>query len=708
MIRRTTLASAIAASLFVVPVGLLATETPKKSLTLNTTKPAEAPLRHIRIRNNNAFALADKLELEGFEVLEGSVAKSQVDAIVTLKELKSLQQRGLNLEVIALGQPFQNHPDAMPLDAVKLDSTALVPPSGYKNLAQVMQELNAIAALNPSIAKLVDITERYNQPTTIDGHHMYAIKISDNVNQTEDEPTSLIVSNHHVRELVTPVIALKAARNLVQQYGTNADVTRAVNDNEIWIAANWNPDGYVHVFTVDNMWRKNRRVMSNGVGVDLNRNYPVGWSTRCSGSTSHSSQTYKGPSAASEVETLTMMAWANDRRFTKVLDFHSSGREILWDYDPDCATHPFDAHQKSEGQIISNDAGYFRWRSATALGENFQWHLNKGANAYLMETHTSFQPSYASAEAEAEQLWPSILNYLNRPIPVVGHATDETGAPMRGVNVMVQGKSYPYDDNNLSGDFGRFHVHLPSGTHTLTFSKDGYQSQTKTVNISSGQTESITVQMQPGNTGDGVIPLDNNVPLDGIAGAKGDKLYYKLEVPADATGLAFRIAGGTGDADLYVRKDSKPTLTEYECRPYVGGNNETCNMRVSEGTWYVMLVGYSSFTNVSLTGNYTKGGNGDDTLNLSNLSASTGEELHYSVTVPSDRTALTATTSGNNGDADLYVKFGSPPTRSDYDCRSYSSNSNESCSVNRKGEKAYIMIHAYSSFSGLNLNAGSN
>ena len=39
----------------------------------------------------------------------------------------------------------------------------------------------------------------------------------------------------------------------------------------------WNPDGYNHVFTVDNNWRKNRRVLPGGIGVDQNRNYPQGW-----------------------------------------------------------------------------------------------------------------------------------------------------------------------------------------------------------------------------------------------------------------------------------------------------------------------------------------------------------------------------------------------------------------------------------------------
>ena len=69
----------------------------------------------------------------------------------------------------------------------------------------------------------------------------------------------------------------------------------------VWIQ---NPDGYNHVFEEDNMWRKNKHLNHDGTyGVDLNRNYPFGWSFSCAGSTTTTSQTYKGPQASSEPET---------------------------------------------------------------------------------------------------------------------------------------------------------------------------------------------------------------------------------------------------------------------------------------------------------------------------------------------------------------------------------------------------------------------
>ncbi|MCV5738783.1 PPC domain-containing protein, partial [Escherichia coli] len=51
-------------------------------------------------------------------------------------------------------------------------------------------------------------------------------------------------------------------------------------------------------------------------------------------------------------------------------------------------------------------------------------------------------------------------------------------------------------------------------------------------------------------------------------------------------------------------------------------------------------------------------------------SASTGQWHCFTIDVPANGSDLTITTAGSNGDADLYVKFGSAPSLSNYDCRS--------------------------------------
>ena len=79
-------------------------------------------------------------------------------------------------------------------------------------------------------------------------------------------------------------------------------------------------------------------------------------------------------------------------------------------------------------------------------------------------------------------------------------------------------------------------------------------------------------------------------------------------IPAGATNLVIASSGGTGDADLYTKFGSAPTLTSYDCRPYVTGNNESCTVASPQaGTYYVKLHGYSAFSGVSIKATWSTG-----------------------------------------------------------------------------------------------------
>lgn len=108
--------------------------------------------------------------------------------------------------------------------------------------------------------------------------------------------------------------------------------------------------------------------------------------------------------------------------------------------------------------------------------------------------------------------------------------------------------------------------------------------------------------------------LGNGVPLSNLSSPDGSARYFQMQVPAGATNLSFQISGGTGDADLHVRRATPPTAEAFDCRPYLVGNNETCTFASpAAGTWYVMLLGDPNFAGVTLRGSYTPaagGGNG--------------------------------------------------------------------------------------------------
>ncbi len=91
---------------------------------------------------------------------------------------------------------------------------------------------------------------------------------------------------------------------------------------------------------------------------------------------------------------------------------------------------------------------------------------------------------------------------------------------------------------------------------------------------------------------------------------------------------------------------------------------------------------------------------------VTGLSASTGDWLHYYISVPSGASNLVMSISGGSGDADLYTRFGAQPTTSTYDCRPYKAGNTEECTVaSPSAGDYYIGIRAYSGFSGLSLTA---
>ena len=132
---------------------------------------------------------------------------------------------------------------------------------------------------------------------------------------------------------------------------------------------------------------------------------------------------------------------------------------------------------------------------------------------------------------------------------------------------------------------------------------------TLTVTDNGGATNSTTKSVTVSSSS---LPvLNNGVAVTGLSATTGNSIVYMMNVPAGATNLKFVTSGGTGDADLYVKFGSAPTDTVYDCRPYKSGNAETCTFATTTGgTYHVRLKAYSTFSGVSLVGNYTAGGGG--------------------------------------------------------------------------------------------------
>ena len=95
------------------------------------------------------------------------------------------------------------------------------------------------------------------------------------------------------------------------------------------------------------------------------------------------------------------------------------------------------------------------------------------------------------------------------------------------------------------------------------------------------------------------------MPVTGLSGGASSEKFYKIDVPAGQEFLTIEISGGTGDVDLYVKKGSKPTLTSWDYRPYLIGNNETVDVtNPAAATWYILLRGYQAYSGLTLKATY--------------------------------------------------------------------------------------------------------
>jgi len=207
---------------------------------------------------------------------------------------------------------------------------------GYHTYAEMVADIEAVAAAHPDIVSLRSIGKSYQ------GRSLWVAKVSDNVTVDEAEPEVLYDGLHHADEHMSLEMTLSILHWLADGYGHDARVTKIVNTREIWILFAINPDGAEYDIAGGRLhaWRKNRQpnAGSGAVGTDLNRNYGYRWG--CCGLVSRlpSSPYFRGAAAFSAPETAAYRAFVASRvvggrqQIRVAITFHESGRLVMWPY----------------------------------------------------------------------------------------------------------------------------------------------------------------------------------------------------------------------------------------------------------------------------------------------------------------------------------------------------------------------------------------
>ncbi|WPD22517.1 MAG: pre-peptidase C-terminal domain-containing protein [Candidatus Electrothrix scaldis] len=71
---------------------------------------------------------------------------------------------------------------------------------------------------------------------------------------------------------------------------------------------------------------------------------------------------------------------------------------------------------------------------------------------------------------------------------------------------------------------------------------------------------------------------------------------YKIEASSSDTQLLVDLTNLSADVDLYVKQGAMPTLSSYDCRPYMGSTlSESCTLTNTGNTdWYISVYGYQA------------------------------------------------------------------------------------------------------------------
>lgn len=380
----------------------------------------------VRISLNTAAGGMERLAALGLAVDHGGLkAGTWITTDLSMSEIAMARAAGFSCEELIpdVGTYYRARNAAATHDVWKDNrnwcSTPYVHPlpaqfalgnmGGYFTWQEMQDQLDAMRSAYPGLISAIAPIG-----ITVEGRPIHFVRISNAPDIDQEKPEVLYDALHHAREPASLHQLITYMWYLLQNYGTDAEVTYLVDHLEMYFIPCLNPDGYVYneLTAPDGggLWRKNRRDNGDGTfGVDLNRNYGEGWGTDDIGSSPNpSSQVYRGPSPFSEPETQAIRDFCNDHQFRLALNNHTFGNLLVypWGYEPSFYT-PDSAVFVNHSVRLTNDN---RYRFGTA-DQTVNYVVNGGSDDWMygeQETKPKIIAMTPEAGFETEGFWPPI------------------------------------------------------------------------------------------------------------------------------------------------------------------------------------------------------------------------------------------------------------------------------------------------------------
>lgn len=263
-----------------------------------------------------------------------------------------------------------------------------------RTVEETYATIDSLVASYPSLAVNIDVGntwEKNHAGGQSNGYDIRVIKITNSA-ITGPKPILYITSSMHARELAPAELNTRFAEYLLNNYGVDADVTWIVDHREIHLLLQANPDGRKRAESPDTNKRKNQNnnycAGNNTRGIDMNRNFPWMWNQGSGSSGVSCNQTFRGPSAGSELENQAIDSYlkqlfidargpnladaAADDTTGIYIDIHSEASLILWPYgfdDPNAIpVAPNDTQLQTLGRKLAWYNGYYPEKSNELYG----------------------------------------------------------------------------------------------------------------------------------------------------------------------------------------------------------------------------------------------------------------------------------------------------------------------------------------------------
>lgn len=291
---------------------------------------------------------------------------------------------------------------------------------GYLTVDEVNEALINVSTDNPDLVELIELPHH-----SWEGRESYAVRIGSS--QKSGQSTVLFTGSMHAREWGGSDICISFVLSIVDafnkggalKYGGkvfgSAQIRSIIENLNIIVFPDVNPDGKHYSQNVFPMWRKNRNpnkdVAPRNLGVDLNRNFDFLWSSEIGTSNNPASSIYKGEHPFSEPEIKNLIhLFETNKSIGYYVDIHSYSELILysWGNDDNQTSDPGQHFANSEFDGLRGELGDTRYREfispldaiiAVGLANRMNSALSSvhGGRGYTVQESSGLYPATATS-----------------------------------------------------------------------------------------------------------------------------------------------------------------------------------------------------------------------------------------------------------------------------------------------------------------------